>query len=314
MNINIENKKNPLEPNILSSHNMSKKKKEINMNQITAEESALFGDVINKHKPLEVVGKAKITTGWEVIKSRKYNKREDKPIEEWTNQDLFLYLKDELRNKFNFDYNKLSPKSGSAQMGRVEEKLKLSVGGKISKTILKEYIDWFLENECKKLIERYVVFKIQYLLYPTTLSNFARIVPTITKSKNSNEVKKNQSSPSNILNLKSLEASYQLSFDNFVRRYGVVISVMFLINKKGYSEKEAVRLVFDSIIKGCNKDNEYFDILKKNTIKFAPYNTICWFGLLEKMIKKIKDIAKCEFDIESITFSDKISVPLFIKE
>ena len=226
--------------------------------------------------PLQLIDKKtpKDRTGYDKIKKTNFfNIKED--INEWSNRDFALYISKKFSEKYK-EFWDVRIVGVTMYIGRIKESLFEEIGF-CDNITLKKYIDFFFENEIDGSMKRAEgKFYINSLRYRTAISDFLDVYqysPTI-------DDKQKVQSRKDIAQ-DDMDKAYLLSDESMVFKYGLVLSISYLIKIKSFNEEKAIKKISKAVEK-IKKKNVIEEMINK-TIEFSPYPDDMYFSDIDKV-------------------------------
>jgi len=197
-------------------------------------------------------------------RTKKYFKIKEN-ILEWSSRDFVLYAKDLYYKKYNKDCGLQIPMAC-----KVINELKLDIENifvSCHNILIKNYIDFFFDNYLDNIIGGGKDF------YFSQLKNYDFITSFYNNYEDIEEKNKIEKESTNILDEGMMESLYFLDSESFVYKYGIILSINWLINRQNLSAQKAK----SKINRICKKAycKKVFSIIEKSTEYFSPYPD--WF-------------------------------------
>ena len=216
-------------------------------------------------------------------------------INDWNGFDFVSYINQCYYEKTNLylDLNTI----GCAKEVLIIKDLLLEKIGAINNTILKLYIDFFMDKYLTYLIKNRRQFFFLQLKNTKPIRQFSQLV----KDKNIVSIEKSKSIDKDQCLLDNMESSLYLGEDKLVLSFGIMLSLNWLIVNKSYSRKEA----FTAIVSALEK------IIKQNKLKeciavtesYNDYPNHMPYKANITIAEKLSEILDCDIAF-NITFSD----------
>jgi len=240
---------------------------------------------------------------WEVTDEFLGYKR--KRVAEWRTPDFFHFFLDMFERKFGEPFE-IAPAAGQQSILLIKDAIAKELGERPSNQVVKDYLEWFMDNVAHGLIVKYGCMKMKFFKASWEIERFLDLYSKIKDRKKPEKV-------SSILYTDdSMQAVYMSSPKNFVLKYGLVLSVVWLMRRKNMTEQEAVGIVMKHAIDLAD-DGQYNAILSA-TEKHTPYPRWCYFRSIDSMPRELTIETGQFFDVLSVYFSDHASQFLFLKE
>jgi len=204
-------------------------------------------------------------------------------ILEWSSRDFVLYAKDLYYKKYNKDCGLQIPMAC-----KTINELKLDVENifiSCNNILIKDYIDFFFNNYLDNIINQGKDF------YFSQLKNYDIITVFYNNYGEIREKNKIDKNLTNILNNKIMESLYFLDKESFVYKYGIILSINWLIFKHSLTPGKAK----SSVNKICKIAyyKKLFNIIEKSTEQFSPYPD--WFK-----VKKVGSKVNVNIEFNSL--------------
>jgi len=236
---------------------------------------------------------------WKGIKGS--NKFDSKFLDAWGTRDFLSFFLKEFELEVGTEFL-IAIATGCDGIKKIQDSLAVSLGRRPDNQITKDYIEWFVRNHVTRLINRYQCFKLRFMFSEISVEEFLDECGIVDRPKKETGAKENIKDYS-IFSEKNMETVYMSSPNNFVLRYGLVLSVIWLMQAKSLSESEATRRVAKeaSILVTDGKFSE----LAEATEKHNPYPLWCNFDQLGCFLYDLASDTGELFDIIDISFSDE---------
>lgn len=273
-------------------------------------------DALSSVKEPEVKVEPKPEAGWGVVegKNRAYSL---KPSAQWNTTDLFLFFLDTFRKVTGLDFD-TGIRAGQQGILYIQDAMAKVLGVRPTQEQVRDYIEWFLGNKAMTIITKYNCFKMKFLNAHYNIEEFVELRGSRPVAQS--QEPKNQSKKANVYTQSVLESVYLVSDENFLLRYGIVLSIAWLIKGKKMTEVDAIAEVRRLCIEASKHDR--FDDLVKATEKHSPYPLWCKFAGLKKLLADLTTDTSEFFDIIHILYTkpgtgfgvDGLSLGFFDKE
>jgi hypothetical protein len=241
-------------------------------------------------------------------------KRKKKPlptdIEKWSNKDFYNHILCFFEKRNDVNFPKLSLPSGSAYIGYVRSKFLENFKISISNKQLLNYINDSIDYTVNKRKSDF--FDIKYLSSLKRMNLFLNKKNNIDNNMCSDIL--NISEQKVILSESILRASYNLNCSTFMRKYGFIIPISYLIHCEKTSREDALNFVFTKISDILEKDIKCWEVILENTKKLGPYNTSLKIDGMKEKIIEIKNKFKLNMDGFVLRFYAKYDVPDFMRK
>lgn len=293
--------------------------KRIKKNMLSLNEEKIFDGSFTDKKPVCQKSEANVlkkNDNWSQIKKRTLNRKRPDNVENWSMRDMFFYVCDQHAEKIDPDFKSMAFVSGTEIMHDLHVLLKRRIDGNVPLSVMKDYIDWFIANKSKSLVQKYRVFKVSYLIFEPNIKEFIDILPAITRSRNKvqpTDALIDNNDVSALLEMSAIDAVYILNPENLVKRYGLIIPVIYLIHSKDLTEQASVDFVLKTVCQMVEKNVNIVDLILKNTEKFSPYAKCCKFNQLKYLVNELTKKTGLDFNKLRVRFSGSIEEPLFMR-
>lgn len=213
-------------------------------------------------------------------KSKIQDAFKDKSEKIWNNKDLVEYFAHLFFQKTGAEVE-TTVATSVGSLKRMKDCFTILTGRNPTTSETRKYLEWFIDERLTFLLSKYNRFKTSYWYYEKNVQDFIETALNVEK------VKTETGLDSNVKDAKFFTSSMMYAIckadrENFVKRYGIVLSTVWLIKKEGMSEAEAVREVSDIVVKFTEISG--FDAIMKSTLRNNPYPTWCNFQSLEAML------------------------------
>lgn len=214
---------------------------------------------------------------------------------EWTIRDVALYTRLKYQKMFDESW-KHNIIGVSSELRRLHDRI-LDIYGHCDFLVLRDYIDYIFEEKINIILDKANgVFYLQNFRNDQYIIAFSNVYDyqesfqsEITEGENDNNELENISMSNN-----DIEEVFLLSEEIFVKTYGIVVPIFWLIKSYGYSNKEASMRVLQ-VCKNLHKKGEFKEV-KEKTELLSPYHQSIYFP---KMVEFLKNIdGRYKIDIE----------------
>jgi len=194
------------------------------------------------------------------IRSRKYFEIKEN-ILEWSSRDFVFYAKNLYYKKYNKDCGLQVPMACKT-INELKSEIE-NIFISCNNILIKDYIDFFFDNYLENIINNGKDFYFSqlkdYKIITVFYNNYGEVKK---KNKISDEI-------TDTLDNKIMESLYFLDKESFVYKYGIILSINWLIFKRNLTIKEAKK----SVNKICKIAyyKKLFNIIEKSTEQFSPY-------------------------------------------
>lgn len=170
--------------------------------------------------------------------------------------------------------------------------------------VLRQFLQWFFDNRSDGFLSRASGLFISQMRQDWVLQNFVTYRGFHCKVVKKPEEPILESNPPNI---KEMNNVFLLSDEDFVEKYGILLPINWLVAKKEFSLKEALRYVYFAM-KRLHKKNQLSKVIEVTEL-LSPYPNSFLFKDGNMILKKVEPISK-ELKIE---FSNK-AVELWVQK
>jgi len=219
----------------------------------------------------------------------------NKPVEDWHSEQFYIYFSRLYKEKYPLSNLETSTRAGITFMKKLLEDFKETLNREFNPEVIKKYLDWFIKNELDIFISQKGKFVLQDLRSKKAMRRFdnqhrieesAIVVDEVVSVVPDNAFKR-------------MTLIFKASRINFIMKYGVVISLYWLINEKSIKPDEAKDIII-AILKDTNKEGESsIEKVKIITSSFSPYPLTYNNNLLKDIFSFLK------MEISDIQFSEK---------
>ena len=234
-------------------------------------------------KELEIVESSALT--WKTISgtkttSRKFTPYTQKKLEEWNTTDFVRYFKKLFLEKTGAEFDASVP-AGALGMQRMRDCFTKLLGRQPSPSEVKQYLEWFTDNQLMLVISKFNCFKTSFLYFEPAVTKFIEQVLNARRPQREIGIDSN-AADTNIFTSSMMYSVCKADKENFVKRYGLVLSTIWLIKKEHLTESDAVKEVSDIAAKLADRGE--FEAIMKSTLRNNPYPLWCNFHSLEPML------------------------------
>lgn len=253
-----------------------------------------------------VISKSTETGDWDSIKGSKLPYHMKSTLS-WNSSDLLAFFVDSFKETTGHDFL-IPPALGRQSVLVLKDSIKKMIGYLPDNQITVDYIRWFMQNKAMPLMDKYNCFKFKFMNASWNIEEFFTTVRKLDKKEIAvnNDIKK-----ASIFNLKTMESAYIVSPDNFVLKYGLILSAVWMMNVLGLSEDDAAQKVKKSAA-NLSVNGKYDEIVMA-TEMHNPYPCWCKFSLLSRMLSELTSETDDFFDIVRARFSDESTAFEFLK-
>lgn len=241
----------------------------------------------NAPRRAEPASKKRIKTDWDDIEGQ--GTFRDKSVDRWTTRDMFLFYLDTFRNVIGQEFfTSLAP--AQQQILMLQDSLAEYMGMRPTQQQTRDYIEWFLTSNASKLLDKYNCFKMKFMRYPSEIERYLSLKGIEQKVQVSYKTKEEL-----ILSEEMMRSVYSVNIENFVLKYGLVLSVIWLMRKHRIPEQEAISTVTAYAL-SISQKGQYNDLISA-TEKHNPYPIWCQFAGFRSMLADLTERTGEFFDI-----------------
>jgi len=238
-----------------------------------------------EEKDLELVGsekpkKASKEIEWEEIKGlSRAASAMAKPVAEWTGVQLFLHLKKLYKDRYNQDLS-IGDRLGLQLVRAMREDIIKITGDVPTPQNLKSYLEWFVANDLDALIAKNGDFYIRLIRNKPSIRRYFK---EVQKQNNVEDVIEHEEP------IEDMDSIFRASKANFIMKYGVVITLAWLVKKKGASLDKAKKIIIDVLGDIMKEGDSSFSKVAKTTKSLSPYPNSYKFECLDELLGIIKE-------------------------
>jgi len=218
---------------------------------------------------------------------------------EWELQDVAMYIRSKYAKKYKKDWGHRIT-GVCIELKRIYDRI-IDIYGHCDVLVMKDYIDYIFYTYIDRMIDKSGgVFYIRnfredkYICSFSEKYNYKRSFEKVT-----NAIKNDKESIENIpMDNKKIEEYFILSEEEFVFTYGVIVCIFWLINCKGYSNKDATSRILE-ICKKIHKKGE-FKLVKERTELLSPYHSSIKFPKMCEFVENIDGRFRIDVDYSDI--------------
>ena len=204
-------------------------------------------------------------------------------IENWITANFVSYTLKTYRERYKQEWE-LNFRRQCQEVLYVRDELLENLGFCDNK-VLKDYIDWFFKNCADDFMQKYGAFYFVYLRRPKVIDAFVQSYRYTknepAKTQNLPKVEK----PVAKADFSKMAEVFRLSEEEFVRDYGVLLPIAWLVSKKQYTLRDAAIYVFLATQKAYK--NGKFSKVKEATERLSPYPKSFAFKEANALVKKV---------------------------
>jgi hypothetical protein len=224
----------------------------------------------------------------EFKKIKKHNNEKNKTLLNWNNKDFALYILDSFKKKYSkeLDFKILGV---TLYICNIQSELVRLIGF-CDNVVLKDYIDFYFDRWCSNMMPNNE-FYINSLKNEKCIKDFGKNYNYRENINSKNIVEKDHK--------KEIDLSLQISLENLVLDYGIIISINYLILKKE-DPKSAMRKVSEILIK--HKNN--LKVILSKTKELSPYPEKLKFKKYKEYLAIISKLIDSKIE-DDVLFTNK---------
>lgn len=242
---------------------------------------------------VQLVGHSKQISFDEKSKTRQPRRRSDS-VENWITGDFATYIKESFSKRYNESWG-LNFSSACNEFLQVRDAIADALGS-CENSVAKDYIDYFFQNFADKSFVKEKGFFISQMRYEAPIRSFA----ANHKLEQAPKPKVHESKPNTSVNPATLNDDIERAFYNgdaaWVACVGIVVAVNWLVSRKAFSLRDAVKFVFQA----CHKAyaNGSFNEVKKATESIGPYPSNLLFKDADRLAKMVNSALSVDVKID----------------
>lgn len=241
-----------------------KKRKKVKKSVDTEEKS---GIITSNDEGFEIIHSPNFVS-WQLDKKRnRWQHDPNKPVSEWKSWDLFEFTHRLYLERYNKDWDLLRA-ANARIITQIFAKLEKELGSN-NYLFMRDYVVYFFEKHIDKFLrkdnERCSLF--DYMNRKDTIKSFCSYYNHKINLLKYEKIK--TAIESEDITNADLEKAFVLSVGTLVSDYGIVLAANWLVTRKHFKKKEAIRTVH-GVCKSMY-DKGVFDIVVKSTEKHSPY-------------------------------------------
>jgi hypothetical protein len=234
--------------------------------------------------------------GWATVESKEGSiPYQEKDVSRWYTKDLLYFFQDKFKDITGEEFI-IGLIPGQQNILLLQDAIYKYRGVRPNALETRDYIEWFLANKAVFLISRYNCFKMKFMYAAYEIERYYQGYGS-SKSPEAPQAPKDTS----IFSQETMESVYLISPENFVLKYGLILSVTWLMRKRNMGEQEAIKSVISHAESLCKKDK--YEELSASTERHNSYPIWCKFIGLKKMLADLTDKTGEFFDILDTRFS-----------
>lgn len=253
---------------------------------------------------------------WHDIPDSNKTKYPRENIDEWTNRDLYYYIKQKAIGSFGAENFASSLARGQTDLQELNLKIKTLLKSQANPKTMKMFIDWYFDNQAQNTYERYSCFKIRFLLWERTLANFVSYykgingspMPVVVES----EIRQIDDECSK--GIEKFNEAFKASKTSLLLFGGILGTIQYLMLQKKFSETDATQYVTSGCIDLCKRSPKIFDSIKIATENRNPYPDWCKIESLTSVLCSLDKATGKPYSSIQIEFSKKTQKLQFLKE
>jgi hypothetical protein len=217
---------------------------------------------------------------------------------EWNIKDVSFYIREKFQKKYDKDWGHRTI-GVCPELMRIHDRI-LDIYGHCDFHVMRDYIDYIFEEKIDGIIDKSKgVFYLNSLREDRHIASFSEVYDykeSFEREKfgGKKKTEKNEKSPSISTTNASISEVFRLSEDSFVKTYGIVICIFWLIKCQHYTNQQAAIRILD-ICKRIHKKGEFKEV-KEATESFSPYHDSINFPKMEVFLKNIDGRYKIEIE------------------
>lgn len=237
------------------------------------------------------------TVDFSQVKGRIHRNQPKENVSEWGVKDVALYIREKYQREYNSDWGH-NIIGSCPELRRIHDRI-LDIYGLCDFLVLKDYVDFIFDERIN-----YIIDASKGVFYLTSLREDRHIIEfsqtydykkTFDKAK-FGDSKKEKEKDNLSTSKKSIEEVFYLSEDAFLKTYGIVVCIFWLIKCQGYTNLAAATRVLE-ISQRLNSKGE-FKKIKETTEKLSPYHESIRFPKMEQFLKSIDGRYKIDIEYE----------------
>ena len=247
---------------------------------------------------------------WKSIDGKNVLQYDEKKIDFWRTRDLFHFFIDQYKDKFNDDFL-IGQAPGCQNLMLVQDALSKHIGYRASLEITRDYIAWYIDNKAEEIVLKYNCFKMKFMKWNNNIEDFFDDYGRDIKIQEKPIGSKSSISDSSIFTESTMSAVYASSCSQFILRYGLVLSNIWLVKNHNMPEQEANDLIINESCKLVKKG--LYGKIVESTEKHNPYPEWCNFSI-KNMLEELSIETGEFFNIVNVSFSAASNRFSFLKE
>lgn len=217
---------------------------------------------------------------------------------EWNIKDVSFYIREKFQKRYDKDWGHRTI-GVCPELMRIHDRI-LDIYGHCDFHVMRDYVDYIFEEEIDGIIDKSKgVFYLNSLREDRYIASFSEIYDykeSFEREKFGGKKKKTKSEKPNLISTSSTSISevFRLSEDSFVKTYGIVICIFWLIKCQYYTNREAATRVLE-ICERIHSKGEFKEV-KEITESFSPYHDSINFPKMEDFLRNIDGRYKIEIE------------------
>jgi len=215
---------------------------------------------------------------------RKYRREIPENPDDWTTTHFVMFARKLFNERYGKDWS-LSFTAQCQEVQKVRDEL-VDRMGFVDNTTLRDYIAWFFETHADGFLLRAKDFYFSQMRHDWVLLRFVDVHSfTLSPVPPKKEVKIDRVVENNLFDEEQMSCAFLLSDEDFVAEYGVIIAVCWLVSRRGFTLKEAVKYVYQASEK-LDKKKQFNKVIEA-TERYSPYPKNALFLQADKFAKKV---------------------------
>lgn len=262
--------------------------------------SSIKGECLSNDQGMVIVDNQSDREGWASTQVKKHTRtlkiKDD--IWVWTSYDFYLYARELYSKKYNNPWNIRTCGGSFNEICKIMDSLQERMGF-VSNLAVKDYFDYFFKYYIDSFKRIKGDFYFKQMRNEEPLKSF---VSSYNYKNSLNAYFNNSVDTRKVIENKEILSSFNIGLSSLLIRYGIIITVNWLIENKGMSKVDALSDVYREC-RNLNKLKQ-LPLVKRATEVYSPYPDFLLFKDAKNLLCEFNkdDILTIEFSNESETY------------
>jgi hypothetical protein len=204
-------------------------------------------------------------------------------IEKWVPGHFVAYARRLYAQRYGKDWD-VQFRSQCGEVLLIKDEL-ISTLGFCDNKVLRDFIKWYFDNHADSSMTHHSLFTMRNLRKEWVLSAFLEQYDYNSVAAPEKPVAAKAPKENDFFDPERMAAAFLLDDEQFVTDYGVILCLAWLVNKKGYSTKDAAKWVF-LVCERLHKRGQFAKV-KTATEQYNPYPPDAVALAADKLAKRL---------------------------